>query len=186
MVSQPAKTLLVFAHPAPERGRVVPALAKAVMDLPGLTFRDLYELYPDFSVDIGLEQRLLCGHDLVVLQFPLLWWSTPALLKEWFDLVWRRGFAYGEGGVALSGKSLLCGVSAGGRARDYCKEGRFGHSVEEFLRPLERTAHLCGMRWETPFVVHGETAASDAALRKEALRWRERLETAGRHAGSRR
>lgn len=182
MSPKTAKTLLVFAHPAPERGRVVPALAREVADLPDLTFRDLYELYPDFSVDIGLEQRLLCGHDLVVLQFPLLWWSTPALLKEWFDLVWRRGFAYGEGGGALTGKSLLCAVSAGGKARDYGPDGRFGHSVEEFLRPLERTAHLCGMRWETPFVVHGDAAASESALRKETLRWRERLEAARRHA----
>ena len=46
------------------------------------------------------EQQRLADHDLIVLQFPLYWYTGPALLKEWLDLVWLQGFAYGESGGA--------------------------------------------------------------------------------------
>ena len=91
--------LLVLAHPALERSRANRALAKAAKGLSGVTFKDLYEAYPDFAVDIETEQTDLIAHDVVALQFPLFWYSTPALMKEWLDLVWLHGFAYGEGGA---------------------------------------------------------------------------------------
>jgi glutathione-regulated potassium-efflux system ancillary protein KefG len=77
--------------PWPRRPRAFPASPSS----------DLYETYPDFAIDIEAEQeKLLTAHDVIALQFPLYWYSTPALLKEWLDLVWLHGFAYGEDGNA--------------------------------------------------------------------------------------
>ena len=82
-----APILILFGHPAYDRSRVQRRLAEAVSDLPGVTFHDLYELYPDFDVDVPREQELLSAHDAIVLQHPFFWYSTPALVKEWEDLV---------------------------------------------------------------------------------------------------
>ena len=167
--------LLVLAHPALERSRANRALAKAAKSLSGVTFKDLYETYPDFVVDIETEQAALVAHDVVALQFPLFWYSTPALIKEWLDLVWLHGFAYGEGGEALKGKRLFVACTTGASAKAYHAHGYNRFSMDEFLRPLEQTAHLCGMEWETPFVVHGASVKDDAALKAEAERYRARV-----------
>jgi glutathione-regulated potassium-efflux system ancillary protein KefG len=167
--------LLTLAHPALERSRANRALAKAAKSLPGVTFHDLYETYPDFAIDIEAEQEKLLAHDVIALQFPLYWYSTPALLKEWFDLVWLHGFAYGIEGNALAGKRLFVACTTGGAARAYHHHGYNRFSMDDFLRPLEQTAYLCGMVWETPFVVHGAALKNDEELREEAQRYRARI-----------
>jgi len=167
--------LLVLAHPALERSRANRALAKAAKGLSCVTFRDLYETYPDFAIDIEAEQASLVAHDVIALQFPMYWYSTPALMKEWLDLVWLHGFAYGDEGVALKGKTLFVACTTGASAKAYHSHGYNRFSMDEFLRPLEQTAHLCGMTWETPFVVHGAAVKDDGALKAEAERYKARV-----------
>jgi len=167
--------LLVLAHPALERSRANRALAKAAKGLSGVSYRDLYETYPDFAIDIEAEQASLVAHDVIALQFPLYWYSTPALMKEWLDLVWLHGFAYGEDGRALVGKRLFVACTTGASAKAYHAQGYNRFTMGEFLRPLEQTAHLCGMVWETPFVVHGAAVKDDAALKAEAERYKARI-----------
>uniref|UniRef100_B0T300 NAD(P)H dehydrogenase (Quinone) n=1 Tax=Caulobacter sp. (strain K31) TaxID=366602 RepID=B0T300_CAUSK len=167
--------LLTLAHPALERSRANRALAKAAKALEGVTFHDLYETYPDFAIDIEAEQERLVAHDVIAVQFPLYWYSTPALLKEWFDLVWLHGFAYGLDGNALAGKRLFVACTTGGAAKAYHAHGYNRFSMDEFLRPLEQTAYLCGMVWETPFVVHGAAIKDDEELKAEAQRYRARV-----------
>jgi glutathione-regulated potassium-efflux system ancillary protein KefG len=174
-----ARTLLVLAHPALERARLNPALAEAAQAMPGVTLRDLYEVYPDFTVDVRTEQRLLVEHDLIVLQFPLFWYSAPSLLKEWIDAVWLKGFAYGPRGVALRGKTLLCVISTSASAGDFTPEGDYRFSLSEFLRPFEQTARYCGLTWAEPFVVFGETTASDDGLHAATAAYRARLTELG-------
>ena len=79
--------LVLFAHPAFEKSRVNRHLADAVRDLPGITFHDLYEEYPDFEIDVAREQSLLLAHELVVFHHPFFWYSTPPIFKQWQDLV---------------------------------------------------------------------------------------------------
>lgn len=149
------RILLLFAHPAPQHSRLQRRMFARAGALPGVSGRDLYELYPDFDVDVPAEQALLVAHDLVVMQHPLYWYSVPPLLKQWMDLVLEHGWAYGRTGTALRGKTLMSAVSAGGRADAYAPGGLNGRSVREFLAPVEATARLCGMRVAPPFVVHG-------------------------------
>lgn len=170
-----ARTLVVFAHPALERARTNPALLAAIQDAPGVTVHDLYEAYPDFTIDVPFEQALLVDHAVIVLQFPLYWYSAPALLKEWLDLVWLHGFAYGQNGTRLRGKTLFCAVSTGGPQDAYGPDGHNRFSVSEFLRPLEQTAHLCGMRWAEPFAVHAAAVLGEAELAACAGVYRERV-----------
>ncbi|HEY0051977.1 MAG TPA: NAD(P)H-dependent oxidoreductase, partial [Caulobacteraceae bacterium] len=138
-MAETATTLVLFAHPAVERARLGPALASAAAARPDVVLHDLYELYPDFTVDVQAEQRALLGAGTVVLQFPLYWYSCPALLKEWMDLVLTHGFAYGAGETRLVGKRLACAVSTGGFDADYGPGGANRFPLTDFLRPLEQT-----------------------------------------------
>jgi glutathione-regulated potassium-efflux system ancillary protein KefG len=150
-----AKVLLLFAHPAFEKSRVNRALVKAAKRVAGVTFHDLYQHYPDFDVDPEREQRLLSEHDAVILQHPFYWYSTPALVKQWFDLVLEHGWAYGEGGVALAGKRLISVITMGGRETAYTPEGFHQITIPELLAPIRQTARLCGMDYTRPYVIHG-------------------------------
>lgn len=162
------RVLILFAHPALEKSRVNRRLAEAVRSLPGVTFHDLYELYPDFDIDVPHEQHLLEKHDVVVMMHPFYWYSTPALLKEWQDLVLEHGWAYGSGGTALQGKLLLTVTTAGGSEEAYCRTGETCYTVRELLVPIERTAVLCGMTYLPPFVVYGTHALDDAGIAEQA------------------
>jgi glutathione-regulated potassium-efflux system ancillary protein KefG len=162
------RVLLLFAHPAFERSRVHRRLAHAVRDLEQVTFHDLYELYPDFDVDVAREQELLVGHDLHVLQHPFHWYGPPPLVKQWLDLVLEAGWAYGPGGTALRGKRLLVALSAGGSESSYASGGYNRHTVAELLAPLAQTFRLCGADFLPPFVVFGTQSMGEAELERAA------------------
>jgi glutathione-regulated potassium-efflux system ancillary protein KefG len=170
-----ARLLLLFAHPRLEKSRTSAALLRRVPKRDDVTFRDLYEIYPDFDVDVATEQRLLREHDIIVWHHPLYWYSAPPLVKQWIDLVLAFGWAYGPGGTQLRGKTLGHVVTSGGAEAAYQREGFHGFTIAEFLRPLERTATLCGMTWLPPFVVHGTHRLSEAALAAEAERYEQYL-----------
>lgn len=154
--------LILFAHPAYEKSRVHVALAAAVRDLPGVTFHDLYEEYPDLDIDVRREQALLTAHEVVVFQHPFYWYSVPPILKQWMDLVLEHGWAYGASGRALEGKTLQVAMTAGGREQAYGPEEFNRFSFREFLVPVEATARLCRMHFAEPWVVPG-THVMDAA-----------------------
>lgn len=139
-------------------------LVKAVPDHPELTFHDLYEAYPRLDIEVRREQALLSGHDVIVLQFPFYWYSTPPMLKQWQDLVLEHGWAYGSKGTALKGKTLLCAMSTGGRSDAYRPEGFNRFSVRQLLAPIEQTARLCGMRFLPPWLVSGTHRMLDADI----------------------
>ena len=175
-MGSPRRVLVLFAHPALEKSRVNRLLAKEVEGITGVTFHDLYEAYPDFGVDVKREQTLLSEHDAVVFQHPLFWYSTPALLKEWQDLVLEHGWAYGSEGTALDGKLWLSVVTTGGRETAYSAGGYNRFTIRELLRPLEQTAVLCGMRFLPPFIVHGTHGMDPASMRAHATDYRRMLE----------
>lgn len=130
-------------------------LIQAVKELDAVMIHDLYEFYPDFHINVKLEQDLLLAHDIIVFHHPFYWYSSPALLKEWQDLVLEHGFAYGHEGVALRGKKVLSAITTGGGEQAYCQQGYNRFTIRELLVPFEQTAALCGMEYLPPFVVHG-------------------------------
>jgi glutathione-regulated potassium-efflux system ancillary protein KefG len=148
------RILVLFAHPVLERSRVNRRLLDAIRDVEGVRIHDLYEAYPTMAIDVVREQELLEGHDVVVFQHPFYWYSVPAILKEWQDLVLEHGWAYGVGGTKLKGKLTLNVMTTGGPAHAYKKDGYNRFTIRELLAPWDQTAFLCGMRFLAPFVVH--------------------------------
>jgi glutathione-regulated potassium-efflux system ancillary protein KefG len=169
------RILIIFAHPALEKSRVQYRLLKAAQAVDGVTCRDLYQLYPDFMINVAEEQQLLTQHEIILFQFPLYWYSTPAILKEWQDLVLEYGFAYGQHGFALKGKLLANILSAGGSRSSYQTEGVNYFTLRELLRPLEQTANLCGMIYLPPFVIHQANDLSETDIDVYASQYQQLL-----------
>jgi len=166
---------LVFAHPYPNRSRANRVLLEAVRRLPGLEVRSLYDLYPDFGIDIEAEQQALTRARVVVFQHPIYWYSVPGLLKHWFDKVLAHGWAYGDGGTALQGKICQWVTTTGGDEAAFTPAGMHAFAFEAFVPPVEQTARFCGMRWESPLTLHGAHRVSEGGLKEHAQRYVERL-----------
>ncbi|MGB2925701.1 MAG: NAD(P)H-dependent oxidoreductase [Limnothrix sp.] len=171
------RILVLFAHPALQKSRVNLALLEAIANLDGVTINDLYEEYPNLHINVRREQKLLLDHDVIVFQHPFFWYSAPAILKKWQDLVLQYGFAYGHDGHALRGKTFLSVLSTGGTREAYCREGDNYFTMRELLAPFEQTARLCGMTFLPPFVVHGAlNNCSDEQLTVHSDQYQQLLE----------
>ncbi|MBW3695664.1 flavodoxin family protein [Vibrio sp. T187] len=153
------RVLVLFAHPSLHRSEVNKPLFEQAKKIEGVTTVDLYAEYPTFNINIDKEQKRLVDHDVILFQFPLYWYSTPAILKEWQDLVLEYGFAYGSDGHALQDKTLFCAITAGGREDAYQSEGYNHFKIRELLHPIEQTASLCGMHYLAPFALFGARTA---------------------------
>ncbi len=149
------KLLILFGHPAFRRSTINAALREAVEALDGVTVHDLYASYPDFLIDVPHEQQLCESHDIIIFQHPFYWYSTPAIVKEWFDLVLEHAWAYGSTGNALEGKITFQALTAGGSQENYGADGLNRFTIRELTAPFRATANLCGMNWLPPFAVLG-------------------------------
>ena len=105
--------LIIYAHPYPQHSHANKRMLEQVRTLDNVEIRSLYQLYPDFNIDIAAEQEALSRADLIIWQHPMQWYSTPALLKLWIDKVFSHGWAYGPGAAALQGKTAWWVASAG-------------------------------------------------------------------------
>lgn len=156
-----AKLIVYYAHPGHRHSRANAAMVTAAKAVDGITIVDLYAEYPRHNIDIDREQARLVDHEVIVFQCPLFWYSTPSLVKEWQDLVLEHGFAYGEGGDTLAGKTLMFAITAAGPADAYAPEGYQHYPLRTFLTPLEQTARLCQMTFPAPYVLHAALRAPD-------------------------
>jgi glutathione-regulated potassium-efflux system ancillary protein KefF len=168
---------LVYAHPYPDRSRANRVLLAGVRDMPGLEVRSLYDLYPDFDVDVEAERAALLRADVVVWQCPFYWYGMPALLHHWIEKVLAHGWAYGAGGTAVRGKTAFWATTTGAPETAYEAGQMHGHHFDAFVPAISQTAVFCGMRWAgPPLVLHGAHRVSDDELRAAARRYRRRLD----------
>jgi glutathione-regulated potassium-efflux system ancillary protein KefG len=159
-----SKLIVYYAHPGHKHSHVNKFMARAAARIDGITFVDLYSDYPRFDINVNIEQQRLLDHDVILFQFPLFWYSTPTMLKEWQDLVLEHGFAYGSNGDKLEGKHMLLAVTGAGPVEAYTEKGYQHYPLRTFLTPLEQTARLCSMRFTAPYVLYGALKAPAAGL----------------------
>ncbi|PKF49145.1 NAD(P)H-dependent oxidoreductase [Enterovibrio nigricans] len=169
MANESKKVLVLFAHPSQRRSEVNAPLFHVAKQVEGVTVVDLYAEYPTYHIDIDREQKRLVDHDVIIFQFPLYWYSTPSILKEWQDLVLEYGFAYGSKGNALHGKQFICAITAGGKEKAYKADGFNHFKIRELLHPLEQMANLTGMHYLAPFALFGSrTAVEEGKVERHA------------------
>jgi len=173
------RALVVFADPSLHRSRISRRVADAVASLPGVRVQDLYQLYPDFYIDVRRERELLKAAPLVVFVFQLGWYAMPSLLKEWFDTVFKPAWAAQTPG-RLQGKAAFAAMACSGSERDYGPGGRHARPLEDYLAPLRQTVTSCGMDWLAPHIFYGADSPDPDAAAHHAGELRALL---ARHAG---
>jgi glutathione-regulated potassium-efflux system ancillary protein KefF len=171
--------LVIHAHPYPRHSRAGKALLAAVRGLPDVAVRELYDLYPDFHVDVAAEQAALSAARTIVWQHPMYWYHAPALMALWMEKVLALGWAYGDR-HALEGKRLLWVTTTGGPDDAY--EGHPTRpGLHELSAPFRQTAAFCRMTWLAPMAVHHAGTLTDDELLLSAERYRDRLVAELRH-----
>lgn len=165
------KTTVFVFHPNWDQSRVNRALASGLDQQ--IEVRNMYQLYPDFKIDVEKEHQVLERADRIVLQFPMYWYSSPALLKQWEDEVLSHGWAYGTNGTALHGKELIIAVSPG--ANNYGPDDFVKYTVHQLLRPFQATSRLIGTTYIKPFITVGSLRLTDEQLAHQAQQYNEYL-----------
>ena len=135
--------LIISGHPALRDNSFVNKIIMEDLEklLPDATFDCLSDLYPDYRIDVEAEQKKLVAADIIVLQFPIFWYSMPALLAKWMEDVFVHGFSHGTTGKALVHKKLLLSFTTGAPESAY--DASF--PVEAMAERFVRTAGLTGM-----------------------------------------
>jgi len=162
------RVLILFAHPRFEKSRVNRALLSALPASNEITLHDLYELYPDYNIDVEAEKELLLAHAVLIWHHPFYMYSAPAILKQWLDLVLEYGWAHGAGGDFLKDKTAFNVITTGGTRETYRSDGFNHFTIREFLCPFEQTARLCKMIYLPPFAVQGTYRLTDEELARHA------------------
>ncbi|AGB82396.1 putative NADPH-quinone reductase (modulator of drug activity B) [Serratia sp. FGI94] len=125
------------------------------------------------SQDIATEQEKLLWADVLILQFPLWWFSMPAIMKGWVDRVYANGFAYGVGEHSdarwgdrygegtLAGKRAMLIVTVGGWESHYAARGING-PIEDILFPIQHgILHFPGFEVLPPQVLYRSDRMDD-------------------------
>jgi NAD(P)H dehydrogenase (quinone) len=145
--------------------------------------RDSKRAYVDGSqtADIAREQEKLLWADAVVMQFPLYWYSMPAIMKGWVERVYAYTFAYGIGEHSekrwgdrfgegkMAGKRAMLLVTAGGWESHYSPRGVNG-PMDDLLFPIQHgILYYPGFDVLPPFVAYKIGQGRVDAARYESL-----------------
>lgn len=141
------------------------------------------------AADIAAEQAKLQWADVLILQFPMWWFSMPARLKGWVDRVYAYGFAYGVGEHSekrwgerygegtMAGKRAMLVVTTGGWASHYGPRGING-PMDDLLFPIQHgILHYPGFDVLPPFVVYQSGRMDAERLARTQAELAQRLDT---------
>lgn len=137
--------------------------------------------------DVRAEQEKLLWADALILQFPLWWYSMPAMLKGWVDRVYAYGFAYGVGEHSdthwgdrfgegtFAGKRAMLIVTAGGWESHYSARGING-PIDDLLFPVNHgILYYPGFDVLPPFVAYRVDRLDDEGFQTISKALRERM-----------
>lgn len=137
--------------------------------------------------DVEAEQQKLLWADALILQFPLWWFTMPAILKGWVDRVYAYGLAYGVGEHSdnrwgdrygegrFAGKRAMLIVTVGGWVEHYSPRGVNG-PIDDLLFPINHgILHYPGFDVLPPYVSYRADRLDAAGFEQAAKRLRERM-----------
>lgn len=133
------------------------------------------------SADILQEVEKVRRCDLLVLTFPIYWFSVPAILKGWIDRVFVSGAFYGGRRIydhgGMTGKKALVCASLGGRQSMVCDGGIHG-DLATMMRPLlQGTLGYVGFDVLEPFFAYHVPYVGNAERAEVLDDWRASLGT---------
>ncbi|XP_068173532.1 NAD(P)H dehydrogenase [quinone] 1 isoform X2 [Antennarius striatus] len=131
------------------------------------------------SEDIVAEQHKVEKAELIIFQFPLYWFSVPAIMKGWIDRVLAQGFAFSLQKVYNNGifkdKKAMLSFSTGATQSMYQPDGING-DINVTLWPLQNgTLHFCGFQVLAPHIFWSPIYCPSEGRSAMLEGWRARL-----------
>jgi len=121
-------------------------LEEMIKLMPEAEYVYLDKLYPDFHIKAEVEQQRLLKADIIVLQYPVFWYSMPSLLHRWIEQTFLHGFSHGSTGDKLKGKKLVLSFTTGAPEEMYSHEGAMNCTMDELLLGAKLMANLCQLQ----------------------------------------
>lgn len=192
--------LIVYAHPDPHslngalKDYAVAHLQAAghavqVSDLYAMQWQPALEAGETPGPEVLREQQKLLWADTVIFQFPLWWFTMPAIMKGWVDRVYSYGFGYGigehsdqrwgdrYGDGTLAGKRAMLMVTTGGWEAHYSARGING-PIEQLLFPIHHgILYYSGMQVLPPFLIYRTSRVDEARFAAACEALGQRLDT---------
>ncbi|XP_012958182.4 ribosyldihydronicotinamide dehydrogenase [quinone] isoform X2 [Anas platyrhynchos] len=203
------KVLIVYAHQEPKslngalKTVAVEELSKqgctvTVSDLyamqfePRATRNDIVGLGMEKAVTMPFYPQIACTTQMSSItewrpgkltreEFPLYWFSMPAIMKGWMDRVLVQGFAHEfpncyDSGL-LKNKLALFSFTTGGSKEMYAKGGING-DIRYLLWPMQHgIMHFCGVKVLEPHICFAPEYVSEEKRKEMLLAWAQRLKT---------
>jgi NAD(P)H dehydrogenase (quinone) len=134
-----------------------------------------------FAADIQAElDKLFWCHQLIF-QFPLWWFSLPAIMKGWVDRVFAMGKAYSAGkwydNGMFAGRRAMLSLTTGGPATMYGPTGLNGH-LDDILFPINHGIfRFSGFEALPPFVAWEPDQIGEDGRKQYLEQYKQRLLT---------
>ncbi|WOH83666.1 NAD(P)H-dependent oxidoreductase [Bradyrhizobium sp. BEA-2-5] len=131
------------------------------------------------SGDIAAEIEKLLWCDLLILQFPLWWFSVPAIMKGWIDRVFVNGAIYGSGRRydtgGLNGRRAMVVTSTAAYPGMCASDGLVG-ALDVVLWPIQNgMLAYAGCKVLPPFVSYSVNFVDEATRHRYLDDYAERL-----------
>ncbi|XP_014029474.1 NAD(P)H dehydrogenase [quinone] 1 [Salmo salar] len=132
------------------------------------------------SADITEEHRKLSEAEVVIFQFPMYWFTVPAIMKGWMDRVLTLGFAYTSEkrysqGIFKDKKAMLS-FTTGSHESMFSANGING-DMNVTLWPLQNgILHYCGFQVLAPQIFWAPPHITSEARESMLEAWRTRLQ----------
>lgn len=139
------------------------------------------------TADVRAEQDKMAWADAMILQFPLWWFSMPAILKGWVDRVFSHSFAYGVGEHSsthwgdrygegrMAGKRAMMITTVGGWEDHYSERGING-PIADLLFPIHHgILQYTGFDVLPPFALYKADRIDQTRYQQEEMALRARM-----------
>lgn len=164
--------LLILAHPYYAQSIANKAIVEElVKTYPDLEVRDIFQLYPDYQIDVSAEQEALLRHDTIILQYPMFWFNMPAILKLWFDEVFTYQFAYGSQGDKLKDKKVIISMTVGQKEADMVNDRE--NLIDSFLKAVQYSIQYTQMQLSATYLLYDVSPLSgnpESKIKLEAIK----------------
>ncbi|ENU47191.1 NAD(P)H-dependent oxidoreductase [Acinetobacter nosocomialis] len=164
--------LLILAHPYYAQSIANKTIvSELVKTYPDLEVRDIFQLYPDYKIDVSAEQEALLRHDSIILQYPMFWFNMPAILKLWFDEVFTYQFAYGSQGDKLKDKKVIISMTVGQKEANMVNDQE--NLIDSFLKSVQHSIQYTQMQLSGTFLLYDVSPLSgnpESKIKLEAVK----------------
>lgn len=141
---------------------------------------NILETIVENGYNIAEEQEKFRQANIVIFQYPVFWFSVPAVFKRYLDEVYEMGVFfggsehYGEGGL-MTNKHYMLSTTWNAPSEAFSQNDRFfaGNSTDDMLIGMHKAQQYVGMQALPSFSAHN--VVSQPTPKEQLQQWQEHI-----------